>query len=197
MTADAHPPAAKASAPGAKSLFARFSAPVVLVVALAVNLWNLASVPFHPDEATWIFMSRDLALMAREGPRAVCWQPGTAADPAALERARTAPLPRHILGLERLAGILPAAAVPVDWDWTTTWAVNAERGAVPSAAVLLAARLPMALLTSLAALLVFLIARRIGGAGAGLAAAALFIFNALMLLHGRRAMSEAALVFGV
>src|SRR3990172_6948271 len=183
--------------PGRPNLVSRCSAPAVLVVALAVNLWNLASVPFHPDEATWIFMSRDLALLARQGPGAVCWQPGAAADPVALERARTAPLPRHILGLERLAGILPAGAVPVDWDWTTTWAVNAERGAVPSASVLLAARLPMALLTSFAALLVFLIARRIGGAGAGWAAALLFIFNPLMLLHGRRAMSEAALVFGV
>ena len=197
MTADAHPPPAKPSAPGAKVLLARFCASAVLLVALAVNLWNLASVPFHPDEATWIFMSRDLALMAREGPGAVCWQPDAAADPVALERARTAPLPRHILGLERLAGILPAGAVPVDWDWTTTWAVNAERGTVPSASVLLAARLPMALLTSFAALLVFLVARRIGGAGAGWAAALLFIFNPLMLLHGRRAMSEAALVFGV
>jgi hypothetical protein len=197
MTADVHPPEAKLSGPGAKDLVARFSAPAVLVVALTVNLWSLASVPFHPDEATWIFMSRDLALMAREGPGAVCWQPDAAADPVALERARTAPLPRHILGLERLAGILPAGAVPVDWDWTTTWAVNAERGAVPSASVLLAARLPIALLTSFAELLVFLIARRIGGAGAGWAAALLFIFNPLMLVHGRRAMSEAALVFGV
>ncbi len=167
------------------------------MLALAVNFWNLAAVPFHPDEATWIFMSRDLALLAREGPGAVCWQPGAAADPVALERARTAPLPRHILGLERLAGILPAGAVPVDWDWTTTWEVNAARGAVPSASALLAARLPMALLASVAALLVFLIARRLGGAGAGWAAALLFIFNALVLLHGRRAMSEAALVFGV
>ena len=175
----------------------RFSAPAVLVVALAVNLWNLAAVPFHPDETTWIFMSRDLGLLEREGPGAVCWQSGAATDPAALERARTAPLPRHILGLERLVGILPAGAVPVDWDWTTTWAVNSEQGAVPSAAVLLAARVPMALLTSLAALLVFLIARRIGGAGAGWAAALLFIFNPLMLVHGRRAMSESALVFGV
>jgi hypothetical protein len=87
--------------------------------------------------------------------------------------------------------------VPVDWDWTTTWAVNSERGAVPSAGVLLAARMPMALLTSFAALLVFLIARRLGGAVAGWTAALVFIFNPLMLLHGRRAMSEAALVFGV
>ena len=183
--------------PGRPNLVSRCSAPAVLVVALAVNLWNLASVPFHPDEATWIFMSRDLVLMARQGPGAVCWQPGAAADRVALERARTAPLPRHILGLERLAGILPAGAVPVDWDWTTTWAVNAERGAVPSASVLLAARLPMALLTSFAALLVFLVTRRLGGTVAGWAAALLFIFNPLILLHGRRAMSEAALVFGV
>jgi len=183
--------------PGRPNLVSRCSAPAVLVVALAVNLWTLAAVPFHPDEATWIFMSRDLALLAREGPGAVCWQPGAAADPVALERARTAPLPRHILGLERLAGVLPAGAVPVDWDWTTTWALNAERGAVPSASVLLAARLPMALLTSFAALLVFLVTRRLGGTVAGWAAALLFIFNPLILLHGRRAMSEAALVFGV
>jgi hypothetical protein len=175
----------------------RFSAPAVLLLALAVNLGRLAAVPFHPDEATWIFMSRDLPLMLHQGPAAVCWQPGAQADAAAQERARTAPLPRYILGLERLAGILPAGAVPVDWDWTTTWAANAERGAVPLAAVLLAARIPMALLISLAALLVFLIARRVGGAGAGWAAALIFIFNPLMLLHGRRAMSEAALVFGV
>src|SRR4030042_2806256 len=123
--------------PGGTGPLTRFSAPAVLVVALAVNLWNLAAVPFHPDEATWIFMSRDLGLLAREGPGAVCWQPGAATDPVALERARTAPLPRHILGLERLAGILPAGAGPVDWDWTTTWAGNAERGAGPSAAGLL------------------------------------------------------------
>ena len=196
MTDQALPPAAVPPTRAA-SLVARLSAPAVLILSIAVNLWNLASVPFHPDEATWIFMSRDLVLIAREGLGAVCWQPGAAADPVALERARTAPLPRHILGLERLVGILPAGAVPVDWDWTTTWTVNAERGAVPSASVLLAARIPMVLLTSFAALVVFLIARRLGGAVAGWAAALVFIFNPLMLLHGRRAMSEAALVFGV
>jgi 4-amino-4-deoxy-L-arabinose transferase-like glycosyltransferase len=76
-----------------------------------------------------------------------------------------------------------------------TWEENVQAGHWPAPELLIASRAPGALLAALSAVLMFWIGREVRGAGVGLAAALLSGFNALNLLHGRRAMAEGAALF--
>ncbi len=161
-------------------------------------VWLLAAlrqVPFHPDEATWIYMSRDLDRALAAGPASLCWQPGLTGDPLQVERERAAPLTRDLIGAIRMIAGFPATGV--DWNWSSSWEVNFNSGAMPSEDLLFLARLPQAFLLFFAVLLAARIGWRMGGCAGAIAAALLFGLNSQVLLHGRRAMSESALMFGM
>jgi 4-amino-4-deoxy-L-arabinose transferase-like glycosyltransferase len=162
---------------------------------LVFLLATLPAVPFHPDEATYIFMSRDLDRILSRGPLSVCWRPGGAADPLQVERERDCPLTRYAVGLARLAGGL--AATDANWNWSLDWDRNLEQGAVPSDELLFRSRIPSVLLLFLSVLLMARIGLRLGGKAGAVSAAVIFGFNSQILLHGRRAMSEAGLLFGM
>jgi hypothetical protein len=172
-------------------LVAGSSACVYLLFLLA----TLPTVPFHPDEATYIFMSRDWDRIISSGPLSVCWSAENKSDPLQTERERDCPLARYAIGFARgIAGLPPAAA---NWDWSADWDQNLRQGAVPSDAVLILARIPQALLLFAAVCLLARIGWRLGGGAGAVTAAVLFGLNSQVLLHGRRAMSESALLFGM
>ncbi len=159
-------------------------------------LWTTPAVPFHPDEATHIYLSADFdRLVYGLDPAGVTWHAADAAEDVRRYRLLEAPLSRYLIGLSR--GLLGYAGerLPVDWNWSASWQANAAAGALPGAGLLSAARLPAALLTVLAPLLLFALGRRLTNAAGGVAAAGLFAFSGLALLHGRRAMSEGPLLF--
>jgi hypothetical protein len=155
-----------------------------------------ADVPFHPDESTHLFMSRDFDLLFLEHtPAALFWTPTHKLDAALRYHLLDAPLSRYLVGLSRaLAGVSPVP-LNADWNWSQTWEENIQAGNMPSSDLLFIARLPAALMTALAPLLIFRISRRLGGNGMGIVAALLYGFNSLVLLHGRRAMSEGPMLF--
>jgi 4-amino-4-deoxy-L-arabinose transferase-like glycosyltransferase len=159
-----------------------------------IAVWGSAAVPFHPDETTFIFMSRDFDLLFRQGqPAAVAWQDTSQPESVRRYRLLDAPLSRYLAGLGRsLAG---RPYLPVDWDWSASWEQNAAAGAVPDPLTLAAARLPAALLTGLSLGLVYALGGQMGGRPAGVTAALLYGMSGLVLLHGRRAMSEGPLLF--
>jgi 4-amino-4-deoxy-L-arabinose transferase-like glycosyltransferase len=158
-------------------------------------LLTLRQVPFHPDEATWIYMSRDLDRALAGGPASLCWRPESAGDPLQVERERACPLPRLLIGVSRLLAGRPATAR--DWNWSASWEENARGGALPADELLFLARLPQGLVLFLSVLLMARIGWRAGGSAGAAAAALLYGLNSQVLLHGRRAMSEAALLFGM
>ena len=162
---------------------------------LGFLLATLPAVPFHPDEATYIFMSRDVDRILTLGPLSVCWQAGGNSDPLQVERERDCPLTRYSIGLARLAGGLP----PTDsnWNWSADWEQNLRQGAVPADELLVLSRIPEALLLFFAVLCMARIGWRLGGAVGAVSAGLLFGLNSQILLHGRRAMSESALLFGM
>jgi 4-amino-4-deoxy-L-arabinose transferase-like glycosyltransferase len=162
---------------------------------LAWLLATLHQVPFHPDEATWIYMSRDLDRALADGPATLCWRPESAGDPLQVERERACPLPRDLIGVSRLLTGRPATGA--DWNWSATWEENALNGALPSEELLFLARMPLALLLFLSVLLMARIGWRMGGTTGAIATTLLFGLNSQVLLHGRRDMSEAALLFGM
>jgi 4-amino-4-deoxy-L-arabinose transferase-like glycosyltransferase len=162
---------------------------------LVFLLATLSSVPFHPDESTYIFMSRDLDRILAAGPLSICWTAGDESDPLQVERERDCPLARYAIGLSRLTGGLPATIS--NWNWSADWEQNLGQGAVPSEGLLLAARIPQALLLFLAVLLMARIGGWLGGEAGAVSAAVLLALNSQILLHARRAMSEAGLLFGM
>ncbi len=159
----------------------------------AFALWGVPRVPFHPDEATYLYMSRDFDLLLAGEARALSWQ--AAGQPAAVLRYRRmdSPLSRLLPGLGRaLAGRGPLER---DWDWSATWEANVQAGALPTAGLLTAARLPATLLAAASPLLVYALGSRLGGPAVGAIAGGLYALSGLLLLHGRRAMAEGPLVF--
>lgn len=159
-------------------------------------LWGVSQVPFHPDESSLLFQSRDLEAYFSD-PLALAWHPELPMDAELRYRALNPPLPKYVLGLGRLLAGYSAEAVSVDWDWSQDWQANLSRGALPAQPLLIGARLASTLLLPFALLLTYLSGRRVAGATGGTLAAALLGFNALFLLHGRRAMMEGALFFGL
>jgi 4-amino-4-deoxy-L-arabinose transferase-like glycosyltransferase len=168
----------------------------VLVLLLALLFPGVGQVPFHPDESSLLFQSRDLELYLSD-PRSMAWSEAGRGQPAQEYRALNAPLSKYVLGIGRRLAGHGADEVGVDWDWSQSWEENRSRGALPATEVLLPARLASTALVAAAVLLIYLCGLRLGGRLLGLISALMLGLNALVLLHGRRAMSEGTLVFAV
>ncbi len=159
---------------------------------------TLPLVPFHPDEATHLYLSHDFDVLVWQlHPAGVTWVDANTPAPTRRYRLLEAPLSRYLIGLSRTLTGQHATTLANDWNWSATWEANAEAGALPSAGLLLAARLPATAGTVLGALLVFAIGHRAGGLVAGVSAAGLYAANGVLWLHGRRAMSEGLTVFAM
>ncbi len=108
-------------------------------------------------------------------------------------RLLNGPIPKLLIGLSRTIYGVSAQSLPADFVWGAS--MEANKSSVPGAALLWVARMPMALMNSLSAVLIFAIARHAHNLASAIVAALLFVFDPLMLLHNRRAMSESALIF--
>lgn len=173
------------------------SAAAVALALVALGAYVVAgfpAVPFHPDESTSIYMSSDLNALVSGRIADLCYQPGTSPNWPTQVRLGTAGLPREAIGVADFLLGVSSSAVRSDWNWSLSWQENEGAGALPGPRVLFAARLPMALAVVGTLILVFGIGSRLGGRWAGLLAAFAFGSNALILLHGRRAMSEGLLL---
>lgn len=169
---------------------------VGIVIMGVLLLRGVDLVPFHPDETSLLFQSRDLERLLRD-PRSLAYEPHDDYTQEERYRALNAPLPKYILGLgRRLVGFGPEA-VQVDWDWSAGWEENLASGARPPEDLLRGARAASTLMALLAGIFLFMLAARLGGQGLGWIAFALYGFNALMLLHGRRAMAEGTTLMAV
>ena len=180
-----------------RRIFRSTAVEAALFAVLSIFLLSgVDQVPFHPDESSLLFQSRDLeALVTR--PLDLAWAPGPAPNSEMTYRLLNAPLAKYVLGLARaLAGYGPDS-VSVDWDWSKSWGQNVVAGALPSAPLLHAARTASTVALLGAVIALYFAGRKAGGRAAGLAAALLFGLNALSLLHGRRAMAEGTMLLGV
>ncbi len=160
------------------------------------HLWGIDKVPFHPDESSVIYQSQDLELLF-SAPRSLAWDKVSESDPSQTYRALNPPLPKYVIGLGRRLAGFGIASIVADWDWSLDWDQNLAAGAFPPPRMLRGARLASTLMLPLSMVFLYAAGNRLGGRPAGLAAAFLFGTHSLILLHGRRAMSEGTLAFGV
>lgn len=167
---------------------------ILLVVISGFHLWGINRVPFHPDEATQLYMSSDFETLFTQ-PGRMAWDPAKETEPRQRYRELDAPLTKYILGIGRqVFGLDP---LPTDWDWGKTWEENDQLGALPGDDLLFAGRLAVTLLIPFSLLLIYLLGNHLGGRTTGFLAAFFLGAHALTLLHARRAMAEGTLTFGV
>lgn len=174
----------------------RAAAGLLFAALLTLLFSGMSSVPFHPDESSLLYQSRDLEQYLRD-PRSMAWSASNRMDTDQTYRALNAPLAKYVLGIGRAVAGQGSAAVTVDWDWSDTWGQNQSAGALPPPEVLLPARLASTVLVAGSLFLILLTGRHLGGSATGLVSAALLGVNALVLLHGRRAMAEGTLIFAI
>ena len=83
----------------------------------AALLVTLPAVPFHPDESTHLYLSRDFDLLFRQRePAAVTWQAADAPPDVRRYRLLEAPLSRYLIGLSRALTGQPALTTSTDWN---------------------------------------------------------------------------------
>ncbi len=155
-------------------------------------LRNIQEIPFHPDEATQIFMSSDVDLFL-ENPSVLIWKPQNPIDLRMQYRLLDAPISRTWIGIFRALGRVPA--LQSDWNWSADWEKNINSSAYPTDAQFIAGRLASAIFLPFDLLFLYLIGRKLRGNLMGWLMVLLFSLNALVLLHARRAMSEGPLLF--
>ena len=169
-----------------------------MLVGFCFILWvffyfkNISIVPFHPDEATQIYMSQDVELIINHTSDLFFQE-----DPQyPLEqnyRLLDAPLTKYFIGIFR--NIFKQDSLNSDWDWTKSWSDNLN--AIPSNALLFSSRLSAAIFFPFSTLLFVLILKDIFDCDLFLIflSTLLFSFNSLLLLHTRRAMAESEMIF--
>lgn len=170
--------------------------PILLVVLLLLPFyfWNLLQVPFHPDESTQIFMSRNAPILFSD-PLSLSWEPD---EPRTLESrylAIDAPLTRYLIGIGR--SIFKVPALTSDWDWSASWQSNVSSGAYPSTNQLYISRAMTTLLVPFSLFLLYCSLKKLFPQKTSLIAVIILGLHPLLLLHARRAMAESALLFGV
>ena len=154
-------------------------------------LAGVLAVPLHGDEATIIFMSRDIEALRPDQITTLFFRNPPQVDPAVQElRLLNGSITFFGMGaLWKLAGF-DAADVNQQWDWGADYAYNQTNGHIPSTALLFVARLWSAFCTVLSTAVLFAIARRVMPRVGAWIAALVYVLLPALLLNGRRASFE-------
>jgi 4-amino-4-deoxy-L-arabinose transferase-like glycosyltransferase len=153
-------------------------------------------VPFHGDEATLIMMSRDYRYEFLEGDlEKVRYREPPLNDTEQRLRLLNGSVSKYLIGAAWHLSGYSVDDLNGKWIWAKGFTGNIHDGNKPSDALLGVARWPMALLTALSVVIVFALARTLGGRPAAYVAAFLFATHPVILVQGRRAMMEAPVLF--
>lgn len=169
-----------------------------------LSLWAAAAIsitPFHGDESMHIYTSQDYATAFLQGrPDLLLVTPPYDIDSVPRLRLLNGSVMRYSIGLSwHLAGLSEDTLPPhPGWDWGRYYTDNVATGHRPSEALLMAARAPAALYLIASLWIIFGIGWTLGGRSTAYLASALYILNPIILLNGRRALVESALLcFGL
>jgi hypothetical protein len=175
----------------------------LLVLAIYV-LVGTQMATFHGDEPMQIYMSRDYETAFVEGnPRALETQPPYYIDDDYQLRILNGSINRYSIGLSRALAGIGADQLPPrpGWDWGLSYDDNLNTGHRPSEALMLAGRLPSSLFLAASVFVMFGLVWQFSSADKwferplAYIATAMYTFNPIILLNGRRAMQEGSLLF--
>jgi 4-amino-4-deoxy-L-arabinose transferase-like glycosyltransferase len=167
---------------------------VTLTIVLISLLYfiTLSTVPFHPDEATDLYMSDDFDSIISD-PLSMAYHQGQFVDSKTHYRLMDPPMIRLYLGMARNIAKLPP--ITNDWDWTASWEENIQENNYPPTNSLLIGRFAIFLLFPFTCYFVYAMIRHFLSHWASILATIFFALNPLTLLHARHAMTEAVFLF--
>lgn len=163
-------------------------------------LAGVALVPYHGDEATQIFMGRDVYYGLDGEWDRLAATPFDALDgEAAMEqhlRLINGTLPKAIYGAIGVMMGRSADELSAPWSWGAGWDWNLENGAIkPDDPLLLATRTASALFLAASVVVLFAIVRTVGGRIPAYLGTSYYVLSPALLINGRRAMMEGPLLF--
>ncbi|MGJ3237694.1 MAG: ArnT family glycosyltransferase [Anaerolineae bacterium] len=165
---------------------------------LALSIAGISNVPLHGDESTQIYMGRDFYYHAQGVNEQIVFRDWETLSPEeATEqqlRLLNGTLPKYLFGAVAYASGYTFEQINQQWVWGAGWAWNHANGHVPADDLLWRTRLMSAVLLGVSAVGVFLLGRTIGGRGVAYHASAYYTLNPAVLLNGRRAMMEGAML---
>ncbi len=163
----------------------------------ALALYILAGMmltPFHGDESSIIYMSRDWYTLAFLRQPSFLFYRDPPPDPKAATdqqlRLVNGSLSSYTIGLAWSLAGMTAHDINDQWLWGADWNYNRDNGHIPGDKLLFVARLSSTLLTALSTAVVFAMGRRLGGRNAAWISAFVYATMPAVLLNGRRAMFE-------
>ncbi len=159
----------------------------VLILYMVFFFSTILLVPFHPDESTQIYMSKDVDILFT-APANLFYHAETTLSPEQRYRLIDAPLPRTIIGISR--GIFHLPPLKSDWNWSLSWEENKTNGALPTNYLLLISRLGLAVFVPLGLVFFYLTLKGVVNWPISLLVSVVLGMNAIFLVHTRRAMAE-------
>jgi len=167
---------------------------------MALMLYVLAGItltPEHGDEFMYMTMAHDVFYLRDGQLDHIRYAPPVLPDTEQHLRLLNGPLNKDLIGALWMATGRPASALPGIFAWAMPLEWNTAQGNVPTADALTLARWPSALLTALSIVLLFELCVQIGGRAMAYPAALLWTLHPVILLSGRRAMTEGGLLFAM
>lgn len=167
-----------------------------LVTLMIYVLAGTPIVPFHGDESTTIWMSKDYAYIFTTGELdRVQYSDPPVDAPEQYLRLITGSVMKYLMGFSWTINGLTLSDINEQWHWGFDWQWNQDNGHMPTDALLMYGRWPSAVLLAFSVPLLFMIARAAGGRIAAYVATAFYALHPVVLLNGRRAMFEGGLLF--
>ncbi len=152
--------------------------------------------PFHGDESTLVYMSRDYVYLFFDHDLDKIRYSETPASPTEQHlRLLNGTVAKYLIGLAWHIGGFSPADINEQWDWGADWTYNRQNGHAPTPELLQTVRWSSALLLAAGVVPVFLLGYALGGRRVAVLAGLYYALNPALLLNGRRAMMEGGLTF--
>jgi 4-amino-4-deoxy-L-arabinose transferase-like glycosyltransferase len=166
----------------------------VILLVFSLYCITLPLIPFHPDEATYLYTSTDTEILFRD-PFSISYHKGQATSLIGHYRLVDPPMISWGIGIARI--ISQSSGFDHDWDWSESWQFNLRAGNLPADELLLLSRIAILMLFPFTCYFLYRFGRQMINHWAGLLLVIFFALNPLILLHARRAMPEGILMFFV
>lgn len=161
---------------------------ILLILLMAFIFSGIILVPFHADEAAYIYMSGDYDVIVKQGNPGAFLLNKEASDQGM--RLSIGSILGFSIGLARDVTDM-GGSLNNNWDWGYTWSENIQQGNMPNHQLLTLARACSALMGALSIFFFFLTTRQLLGSRLpAWVAAILLATHGGILVHFRCAMQE-------
>ena len=147
--------------------------------------------PFHGDESTLIYMSRDYAyqFIQRDLDKVRFSDPAISLQEQNL-RLLNGTISKVAIGLAWHLGGFTISDLNEQWDWGGNWDYNVQTGHKPGDSLLRVTRWSSSLMMAASAIVLFAIGWHLGGRRVAYVASLYYALNPGLLINGQRAMME-------